>query len=117
MKETGLRTPMVVDVGAGLGYFSLVAAALRARVIAFEPNSRNARKFSKSIVKNGFGEYVSLFQNSVGNEGSFSPVSLNGQATGFEQGVYGVDYANPVSLSFIVRENVDVLRIYTGGME
>jgi FkbM family methyltransferase len=54
-----------VDVGANLGYFSLAGASLGYDVVAFEPMSRNARKFSKSIYKNGFRNHVVLCQNAV----------------------------------------------------
>jgi FkbM family methyltransferase len=130
-RETG-HTPLFVDVGANLGYFSLAAASMGAHVIAFEPMSRNARKFSKSILKNQFEGRITLYQNAVWEEGSVFPLSMhatstsnqgNGQVrsqgSGAElgQGVYGVDYVNGVSLSYVVREDVDVLKIDVEGSE
>jgi FkbM family methyltransferase len=119
----------MVDVGANLGYFSLAAASLGAHVIAFEPMSRNAMKFSKSIVKNNFQGKIMLFQNAVWADIKSIPVKLetgnvlnqgNGQilVSGVSaQGVYGLDYVNTVSLSYMVREDVDVLKIDTAGTE
>jgi FkbM family methyltransferase len=48
----------VVDVGANLGYYSLLAARLvgpSGRVIALEPNSENCRLFLSSLRRSGFG--------------------------------------------------------------
>jgi FkbM family methyltransferase len=120
---------VMVDVGANLGYFSLAAASLGAYVIAFEPMSRNAMKFSKSIVKNNFQGKIMLFQNAVWADIKSIPVMLetgnvlnqgNGQILVSDvsaQGVYGLDYVNTVSLSYVVREDVDVLKIDTAGTE
>ena len=124
------HTPVVVDVGANLGYFSLAAASLGAHVIAIEPMSRNARKLAKSILKNKFEDKISLYQNIMWDEGSTGPLMLhatsasnqgNGQVldgkSGNQGGVYGVGYANAVPLSYIVREDVDVLKIDAEGSE
>jgi FkbM family methyltransferase len=49
---------IVVDVGANLGYYSLLAARLvgsSGRVIALEPNSENCRLFLSSLRRSGFG--------------------------------------------------------------
>ena len=60
---------MVVDVGANLGYFSLMAAALGRRVVAFEPMQRNVARFASSIARNpGFAERITLYQNAVAHE-------------------------------------------------
>ena len=121
---------VVVDVGANLGYFSLAAASLGARVIAFEPMSRNARKLSKSIQKNHFNDAITLFQNAVWDNSPSFPVRLtptspsnqgNGQAVEDAvvgaAGLYGIDYVNTVSLSEVVHSDVDVMKIDTEGTE
>ena len=109
--------PVMVDVGANLGYFSLAAASLGARVIAFEPMSRNARKFSKSILNNGFQNRVLLFQNLAWADVPSVPMRLDNVGQTYDiarQGVYGLDYVNTLSLSHVVREAVDILKINTG---
>lgn len=121
-------TPLIVDVGAELGYFSLAAAALGAHVIAFEPYSRHARKFSKSIRRNRFERRITLFQNAVsGEEGLLNLTAGGGRAGSITLpssaeaaaalGVYGVDYVGATSLSYVVREDVDLLRINVGGSD
>jgi FkbM family methyltransferase len=131
LKGVDHRIPVVVDVGANLGYFSLAAASLGAHVIAFEPMSRNALKFSKSILKNKFQGKIMLFQNAAWADTKSIPVTIetdnllnqgNGKisvvASGVSaQGVYGLDYVNTVSLSYVVREDVDVLKIDSTGSE
>ena len=59
---------LVVDVGANIGYFSLLAASLGHTVVAFEPMNRNVAKFWSSIERNGFTDRISLFQNAVASE-------------------------------------------------
>ncbi len=45
---------LFVDVGANVGYFSLLAARLGGRVIAFEPNPKCREEFARNIALNGF---------------------------------------------------------------
>ena len=91
---------LFVDVGANLGYFSLMAASLGYTVASFEPMSRNARKLSRSVARNGFAGRVSLYQNAVGTaDGRL--VSLR-ETDALNQGVFGVDYVDTVSLSSVL---------------
>ena len=59
----------VVDVGANIGYFSLMAASLGRRVIAFEPMQRNVNRFLASIARNpDFAQRITVYQNVVAHE-------------------------------------------------
>src|SRR5262249_1136111 len=62
--EQHIREGMtVVDVGANVGYYTLLAARLvgsEGRVIAFEPNSENCRLILLSLHRNGLG-HVALY--------------------------------------------------------
>lgn len=52
-----------VDIGANIGYFSLLAASLIGRagcIIAFEPNPANCDLLHRSIAANGFEELIAL---------------------------------------------------------
>ncbi|MCA9874948.1 MAG: FkbM family methyltransferase [Anaerolineales bacterium] len=56
-----------VDVGANIGYFTLLAARLvgeNGHVYAFEPTPANCQSLYQSLAENGFGN-VTLFQNAV----------------------------------------------------
>ena len=57
---------LFVDVGANLGYFSLMAAAMGCRVIAFEPMERNVARFLASIARNRAA--ITLYQNAVAHQ-------------------------------------------------
>ena len=58
--------PLVLDVGANLGYFSLLAAAHGCRVRAFEPSPGLAEIVRASVALNGFGELVTVVNAGVG---------------------------------------------------
>ena len=126
---------VVVDVGANLGYFSLMAAALGHRVVAFEPMGRNAAKLQASIARNaGFSERIALYQNAVASRAG-EVVALaathpsnqgNGQVVvrdapprggGALGGVYGIDYVETVRLDDVVAEDVLVMKIDIEGLE
>lgn len=56
---------MFVDVGAFIGWFSLLAASHGCRVVAFEPQARAVKLFNKSVVDNGFQEQVAIHRELV----------------------------------------------------
>lgn len=49
---------LFVDIGANIGWYSLYAAAIGRRVVAFEPNPANILKFRQSIAANGFKNII-----------------------------------------------------------
>lgn len=60
----------MIDVGANIGYFTMLAAALVGRegsVLAIEPNPRNVRLLEASRQKNGFDQ-VKVLQIAAGRE-------------------------------------------------
>jgi len=59
---------LFVDVGANIGYFSLIAAALGVPVVAFEPVTKNHSVFKKSIELNNFHGRIWLEQLAVSDE-------------------------------------------------
>jgi FkbM family methyltransferase len=67
LREVLKAGDVFVDIGANLGYFSLLAASLvgpEGRVIAFEPNPSNCLLIRSSIARNGF-ETIELHANAV----------------------------------------------------
>lgn len=107
-----------VDVGANLGFFSLAAASLGYRVIAFEPMTRNLWKLARSVSRNAFQQRVTLYQNAVTssdgqlvslretdvlNQGNGQLVNLESNHTLPQQGgVYGIDFVDTVTLSSVM---------------
>jgi FkbM family methyltransferase len=61
---------LLIDVGANLGYFSLLWAASRPdnRVIAFEPAPRNLEFLRKNIAENGFLQQIEVRSVAAGRE-------------------------------------------------
>lgn len=67
----------LVDIGANIGYFSLMAASLvgeEGRVFAVEPNSQNAKLLKASQQANGF-DNITIIQTAAGRE--LALLSLN----------------------------------------
>jgi FkbM family methyltransferase len=57
---------VVLDVGAHLGYFSVLAAKRGARVIAFEPNSRSLPYLRRNLERNGIADRVTIVERAAG---------------------------------------------------
>jgi len=69
---------VVADIGANLGYFTLLMAELvgeTGRVHAFEPNPQMAKLVEKSLSVNGFGSRVDVHQVALGAGGD-EPMAL-----------------------------------------
>lgn len=58
----------VIDVGANIGYFSLLAASLGHHVVAIEPVQQNLQKFAKAIHLNKFQDKILVLRNVISNE-------------------------------------------------
>lgn len=58
----------VVDVGANIGYYTLLSAALGHSVVSFEPNPANILRLCDSLRLNDWSEGVSIFQNAVSDQ-------------------------------------------------
>ena len=58
----GLCAQVLFDVGAGLGFHSLAAAARGHKAIAFELSPASLTAFNASIAFNGFGKHITLHQ-------------------------------------------------------
>lgn len=61
-----LQRGVLVDVGAGHGFFSLAAAAGGHRVVAFETSPGSLAAFKASIAYNGFGSLIDLRSTVLG---------------------------------------------------
>jgi FkbM family methyltransferase len=72
----------LLDIGANLGYFSLLAATRcpLGRVLAVEPDPQNFRLFSASIALNGLRERVVAVQTAASDEDGVATLSDLGNA-------------------------------------
>ena len=72
------RTPpvTVLDLGANIGYFAVLAAALGHRTIAIEPMPHNFQLLKASAELNGFGGRMRLVNNAGGPREDMAPLVI-----------------------------------------
>lgn len=120
---------VIVDIGANIGYFSLMAASLGHKVISIEPMTRNAYKFHSSIIKNHMENNIILYQNAVASYAN-EQVTLkethhtnqgNGHmsSSNLKEGIYGIDYVNTITIDDVLKEynKVLLMKIDVEGLE
>jgi FkbM family methyltransferase len=110
--------PLVVDVGANVGYFSAYAASFGCRVMAFEPIPKIIRFLNLTILLNGLTDLVEIYQGAVSESEGTSRASMNCA----ENGLSGVDsngqfHIKTFALDDLVHEDVLLLKIDTEGYE
>lgn len=59
---------LFIDIGANIGYYSLLAASIGVKCIAFEPIKKNYELFEKSIKENNFQHLIKLYKIALGDE-------------------------------------------------
>jgi FkbM family methyltransferase len=64
--EAVVAGAVVLDVGAYLGYFTVLAGKRGARVIAFEPDPRNLPYLRRNVEANGIADRVRIVERAVG---------------------------------------------------
>jgi len=79
---------LFIDIGANIGYYSLFAASIGIKCVAFEPIKKNYRIFEKSIKDNNFQHLIKLYKVALGEEHKmveFNIINRNmGSATMYE---------------------------------
>ncbi len=63
---------VVWDLGANVGFFSLLAARMGGSVHAFEPVPENAAALSRNVLLNGYGHRITVHQVAVAAQGGRS---------------------------------------------
>jgi FkbM family methyltransferase len=122
---------VVLDVGANIGYFSLMAASLGCKVISIEPMSRNVAKLISSIKKNKMQEYITVYQNVAApiskgmvfltethqqNQGN-GKITVKDLSKTQIYDSYGIDYVYNIALSDVVDSDVYFMKIDVEGFE
>lgn len=119
---------MVVDIGAGIGYYALLAAAIagpQGRLVAFETEPRNADILERNVDLNRIQERVTLHRCGVSNERNIFGAA---KGTSAPQGraLFVADAAHAtaaqaslemVALDDVIETPVDLLKIDAGGTE
>lgn len=110
---------LIIDVGANIGYFSLMAASLGHSVIAFEPMEKNLRRFVSSIDRNGFKEQIKVFRHALSSvacqQVNMQPTHHTNQGNGQIQGSGG-DILT-MTLDNIIQQDILLMKIDVEGFE
>jgi len=78
--KPGMR---VIDLGANIGYYTLLAARSvgpEGHVYAFEPNSSGLAFLARSIQSNGYGDIVTVVPKAVSNKSGIVPLFVHEEA-------------------------------------
>jgi FkbM family methyltransferase len=112
-----------LDIGANIGYYTLLAAARvgsGGKVIAFEPNPRNCELLGKSVELNRFAN-VTLHSYAVSDQAGsfgFSADDSNGRLTAGEQEIAQFQVETVVLDQFLAQEKrIDVIKMDIEGFE
>lgn len=89
-----------LDVGANVGWFSLLAASHGAQVYTFEPNIVNMVRYCESVVLNGWDVQQQQQQQRYGSRYVVPYLKGVSDVHGVQQTFYAVDGTNPGSYSF-----------------
>jgi FkbM family methyltransferase len=93
---------VLVDVGANIGLFSLLAGAARgARVFAFEPEAQNYALLAKNIAINGACDRITAYCAAVSEKFSMDRLFTNA----VEPGASGNQFARDVTLLLVPRQS------------
>ncbi|MES3001712.1 MAG: FkbM family methyltransferase [Pseudomonadota bacterium] len=94
------------DIGANVGFFSLLAATRGARVVAFEPLERNVELLGRNMALNHLGDVVMLVQSAVAREsGKALFASERSASMGQLSSTHGVEVSVLALDDFIAAEN------------
>ena len=130
MKQSIKPHMIVLDIGANIGYYTLLAARLlngTGKVIAIEPDSGNFMLLSLSIRANAYANVIAI-QKAVSNITARTRLFLDAKAIGIpslsEDNVSakgGSVFVNTVTLDSLLRdlavEKIDVMKIDVEGAE
>jgi FkbM family methyltransferase len=72
----------VIDVGANLGVYSLVAAAMGRHIVSVEPNIENVHRYHKAIRQGQLQDRIVLLQNAVGDSAGVAKIVYSGNNQG-----------------------------------
>jgi FkbM family methyltransferase len=85
IKSNVKENDIVVDVGANIGYFTLLMAKNNSRVFSYEPAPDNFKILQKNVHQNNFSQNVTLHNTAVSNFIGTSKLYLQEKHTGGHQ--------------------------------
>ncbi|XP_050394343.1 uncharacterized protein LOC126812128 isoform X2 [Patella vulgata] len=114
---------VVIDIGANIGYFSLLAAKMGHNVIAVEPVAENVRRFHKGVQLNNFQDSVNLLKNAMSNRHQNVSLSVNKSNQGGIKVIENVQEGETIptitldDLLFVMTPNEAIIKIDIEGYE
>jgi len=108
-------TSVVFDIGANIGYYTLLMAQKAKKVYAFEPEKEVFGILKKNVEENNLKNVV-LFNKAVGDKNRKVGIIKNNDNFGDNRIVDGSDI-DCVRLDEVIGEKVDLMKIDTQGWE
>jgi len=119
VKSNVKKNDIVLDVGANIGYYTLLMAKNNAFVYSYEPESNNFDLLEKNVILNNFTPNVKLYNKAVSNFNGHSKLVLSDLSTGQHKlnnnrfGTKSVD----IEVTKIELDKIDFAKIDVEGAE
>jgi FkbM family methyltransferase len=97
------KNNIVVDIGANIGYYTLLMAFHQAKVFSYEPEPKNFKLLQKNVNLNNFSSNVKLYNKAVSNYNGFSKLFLAKGAPGMHTLSNNRFDSNSIDVNFINR--------------
>jgi FkbM family methyltransferase len=114
---------LFVDCGANLGWFSVIAAARGAHVVAFEPFPPNAALLRDNISRNSFSSKIEMHQRALGSAPGVARLDLSEDNQGDHRVAVGPTRRRSVDVEVVTLDatlagrNPSVMKLDTQGSE
>ena len=82
VKSNVKKNDIAVDIGANVGYYTLLMAKNEANVFSYEPEPQNFELLKKNVSLNDFSSNVKLYNKAVSNFNGNSKLALAEHSTG-----------------------------------
>jgi len=119
VKTNVKKNDIVVDVGANIGYYTLLMAKNHASVFSYEPEPQNFDLLKKNVILNNFSSNVKLYNKAVSNfYGHSKLVSTDGTMARhkLDKNRFGTKYID-VEVTKLELDKIDFAKIDVEGTE
>ena len=119
VKSNVKKNDIVVDVGANIGYYTLLMAKNHACVFSYEPEPQNFALLQKNVILNDFSSNVNLYNKAVSNFNGHSNLILSDHSTGqhkLDNNRFGTKSIN-VEVIKLELDKIDFAKIDVEGTE
>ena len=120
VKSNVKKNDIVVDVGANIGYYTLLMAKIGALVNSYEPAPSNFKLLKKNVQQNNFSQNITLHNTAVSNFIGTSKLYLQKNNTGGHQlgfNLFQTDNSIEVPVTKINLDRIDFAKIDVEGSE